>query len=173
MFIKNHTYFFGGDVLRCIHKVQMTPAPAAGLVNEKMEEFIMRLKKYLGILLSGIMVLSMTACAGADKGQTAAPESGQTEGTKKEQTQAEAGSGDVTKITMWSNDQHDQAVYEERIKAFNETIGKEKGISVEYTVYGSDYYTTLDVAVTAGEGPDIFKCNKIGNYAEAGYIMPW
>ena len=119
----------------------------------------MRLKKYLGILLSGIMVLSMTACAGADKGQTAAPESGQTEGTKKEQTQAEAGSGDVTKITMWSNDQHDQAVYEERIKAFNETIGKEKGISVEYTVYGSDYYTTLDVAVTAGEGPDIFKCN--------------
>lgn len=173
MFIKNHTYFFEGDVLRCIHKVQVTPAPAAGLVNEKMEEFIMRLKKYLGILLSGIMVLSMTACAGADKGQTAAPESGQTEGTKKEQTQAEAGSGDVTKITMWSNDQHDQAVYEERIKAFNETIGKEKGISVEYTVYGSDYYTTLDVAVTAGEGPDIFKCNKIGNYAEAGYIMPW
>ena len=88
MFIKNHTYFSGGDVLRCIHKVQMTPAPAAGLVNEKMEEFIMRLKKYLGILLSGIMMLSMTACAGADKGQTAAPESGQTEGTKKEQTQA-------------------------------------------------------------------------------------
>ena len=122
MFIKNHTYFFGGDVLRCIHKVQMTPAPAAGLVNEKMEEFIMRLKKYLGILLSGIMVLSMTACAGADKGQTAPPESGQTEGTKKEQTQAEAGSGDVTKITMWSNDQHDEAVSEERIKAFNETI---------------------------------------------------
>ena len=30
-----------------------------------------------------------------------------------------------------------------------------------------------DSAVTAGEGPDIFKCNKIGNYAEAGYIMPW
>ena len=28
-------------MLRCIHKVQMTPAPAAGLVNEKMEEFVL------------------------------------------------------------------------------------------------------------------------------------
>lgn len=45
----------------------------------------MRLKKYLGFLLSGIMVLSMAACAGTDKGLMAAPESGQTEGTKKEQ----------------------------------------------------------------------------------------
>ena len=43
----------------------------------------MRLKKYLGILLSGIMVLSMAACAGTDKGQTAAPESGQTEAAKQ------------------------------------------------------------------------------------------
>ena len=43
----------------------------------------MKLKKYLGVLLSGIMVLSMAACAGTDKGQTAAPESGQTGGTKR------------------------------------------------------------------------------------------
>lgn len=33
----------------------------------------MRLKKYLGVLLSGIMVLSMAACAGTDKGLMAAP----------------------------------------------------------------------------------------------------
>ena len=45
----------------------------------------MKLKKYLGVLLSGIMVLSMAACAGTDKGQTAARVSGQTGGTKKEQ----------------------------------------------------------------------------------------
>lgn len=38
----------------------------------------MKLKKYLGVLLSGIMVLSMAACAGTDKGQTAAPERGRT-----------------------------------------------------------------------------------------------
>lgn len=35
MLIKNHTYFFWGDVLRCNHEVQMTPALAAELVNEK------------------------------------------------------------------------------------------------------------------------------------------
>lgn len=84
-----------------------------------------------------------------------------------------ASAEDVQKITMWSNDQHDQKIYEEKIQKFNVTIGKEQGIEVEYTVYGSDYYSTLDVAVSAGEAPDIFKCNRIGDYAEAGYIMPW
>lgn len=79
----------------------------------------------------------------------------------------------VQVIRMWSNDQHDQSVIKEKIEAFNATIGKENGIAVEYTVYGSDYYSTLDVAVTSKEGPDIFKCNKIGKYAEAGYILPW
>lgn len=80
---------------------------------------------------------------------------------------------DVQVIRMWSNDQHDQAIIRQKIDEFNATIGKENGIAVEYTVYGSDYYTTLDVAVSAGEGPDIFKCNKIGNYSEAGYVLPW
>ncbi|MDD4310928.1 MAG: extracellular solute-binding protein [Eubacteriales bacterium] len=84
-----------------------------------------------------------------------------------------ASAEDVQTIRMWSNDQHDQKVINAKIEEFNETIGKEKGIAVEYTVYGSDYYSTLDVAVSADQGPDIFKCNKIGNYAEAGYIIPW
>ena len=84
-----------------------------------------------------------------------------------------AGAAEVQTIRMWSNDQHEQAVIKAKIDEFNATIGKENGIAVEYTVYGSDYYSTLDVAVTSGEGPDIFKCNKIGNYAEAGYILPW
>ena len=84
-----------------------------------------------------------------------------------------ASAEEVQVIKMWSNDQHDQAVFNAKIEEFNATIGKENGVAVDYTVYGSDYYTTLDVAVVGKEGPDIFKCNKIGNYAEAGYILPW
>ena len=90
-----------------------------------------------------------------------------------EHVHAGAAAPTVDTINMWSNDTHDQSVYEKVIEDFNNTTGKEKGIVVNYTVYGSDYYNALDVAVTAGEGPDIFKCNKVGKYSGAGYIMPW
>lgn len=108
----------------------------------------MRTRKYLSLALCMALLLSLCAFTPAS-------------------------AEDVQVIRMWSNDQHDQSVIHAKIDEFNATIGKENGIAVEYTVYGSDYYTTLDVAVSAGEGPDIFKCNKIGNYAEAGYILPW
>lgn len=103
------------------------------------------MKKLSALLLAFAMMLTMLSVASAD---------------------------DVQVIRMWSNDQHDQSVIKAKIEEFNATIGKENGIAVEYTVYGSDYYSTLDVAVTSKEGPDIFKCNKIGKYAEAGYILP-
>lgn len=130
------------------------------------EEKRMKMKKVMLMLLSAVLLVSAAGCGNA-KSEGADNESG----TAKEETKEEG--KDVQKITMWSNDQHDQKIFEEKIKEFNETTGKEEGIEVEYTVYGSDYYSTLDVAVSAGEGPDIYKCNKIGNYAEAGYIMPW
>ena len=76
----------------------------------------------------------------------------------------------VETVTIWSNDAHNKAQYEALINEFNETVGKEKGIVIEYTVYGGDYYSALDVALQAGEAPDIFKCNKIGQYASAGMI---
>lgn len=87
------------------------------------------MKKLSALLLAFAMMLTMLSAASAD---------------------------DVQVIRMWSNDQHDQSVIKEKIEAFNATIGKENGIAVEYTVYGSDYYSTLDVAVTSKEGPDIF-----------------
>lgn len=121
----------------------------------------MRMKKVLSLLFGAILTASLFACGGSGEKEASSGKG------------AEENAKDVQKITMWSNDQHDQEIIEEKIQEFNETVGKEKGIEVEYTVYGSDYYSTLDVAVSAGEGPDIYKCNKIGNYAEAGYIMPW
>lgn len=122
----------------------------------------MKMKKVFSLLVGAGLVVSLAACGSSGSESTSG---GKDVGEKAEK--------DVKKITMWSNDQHDQEIIEEKIQEFNDTIGKEKGIEVEYTVYGSDYYSTLDVAVSAGEGPDIYKCNKIGNYAEAGYIMPW
>ncbi len=77
----------------------------------------------------------------------------------------------IDTITVWSNDAHNKAQYEALIADFNETVGKEKGIVIEYTVYGGDYYSSLDVALQSGEAPHIFKCNKIGQYAASGHIL--
>lgn len=85
---------------------------------------------------------------------------------------ASAEEGKIDTITVWSNDAHNKAQYEALIAEFNETIGKEKGIVIEYTVYGGDYYSSLDVALQSGEAPHIFKCNKIGQYAASGHILP-
>lgn len=132
----------------------------------------MKRKAYISILAGAALALSLAAC-GKSASESSKNDTDTSAGSENDSSDNADAPAEVTTIKMWSNDQHDQAVYEEKIKEFNETIGKEKGIVVEYTVYGSDYYTALDVAVTAGEGPDIFKSNKIGNYAEAGYIMPW
>lgn len=138
------------------------------------KEGLMKGKKLTGIILGIWVLASVTGCGSTSSGtQASGQETAGNDITKSSIEETNAVPGEITKVTMWSNDQHDQAIIDEKIREFNETIGKEKGIEVEYTVYGSDYYSTLDVAVSAGEGPDIFKCNKIGNYAEAGYIMPW
>lgn len=131
----------------------------------------MKMKKVMLMLLSAALLVSAAGCGSTGKDAADSAKEADGQSAKDEDTKDKG--KDVQKITMWSNDQHDQKIFEDKIKEFNETTGVEEGIEVEYTVYGSDYYSTLDVAVSAGEGPDIYKCNKIGNYAEAGYIMPW
>lgn len=126
--------------------------------------------KILCVLLSLMLVMTFTACSTSSRNNSSTDNTGNDGGTTGKQTSDNV---KVDTIVMWSNDTHNQSVYEEAVKEFNNTIGKEKGIIVDYSVFGSDYYNTLDVAVTAGEGPDIFKCNKVGKYSEAGYIMAW
>lgn len=75
-------------------------------------------------------------------------------------------------IKVWSNDAHNKPEYDATVKKFNETIGKEKGIRIEYKVYGGDYYSAIDVAIAAGEEPHIFKSRKSGQYAETNKIVP-
>jgi len=81
-------------------------------------------------------------------------------------------SGKTEVIRIWSNDAHNRDEYTETIKKFHETIGKDKGIKIEYTVYGGDYYNSLDVAIAAGEEPHMFKSMKTGQYAQTGKIVP-
>ena len=83
---------------------------------------------------------------------------------------AEAAKNPVT-ITVWSNDAHSKDLFVEKVDNFNNNEGKELGIVIELSVYGTDYYSTLDVALQADEAPYIFKCNKIPQYARAGKLV--
>ncbi len=75
-------------------------------------------------------------------------------------------------ITVWSNDAHSKGVFTDFVEKFNNGPGKELGIIIELSVYGTDYYSVLDVALTGDDAPYIFKCNKIPQYASAGKLVP-
>lgn len=107
-------------------------------------------KKWMTILLAALIVLScipMFALADADK---------------------------VEHIVVWSDNAHEQTVREKQIEEFNATIGKELGIVIDYTVYGTDYSNTINIALMANDGPDLFRpsSNTFAGYVEAGYAVP-
>ena len=62
----------------------------------------------------------------------------------------------VTIVKVWNNTAHTKDVATELVDEFNSTIGKEKGIKIEYTVHGSDYQKVLDIAQQTGDMPDLF-----------------
>ena len=62
----------------------------------------------------------------------------------------------VTVVKVWTNTSHTKDVATELVDKFNSTIGKEKGIRIEYTVHGSDYQKVLDIAMQTGDMPDLF-----------------
>ena len=76
-------------------------------------------------------------------------------------------------IRVWSNDAHSKPVFTAFVEKFNNGPGKELGIVIDLQVYGTDYYSVLDVTLqnpdTSG-APHIFKCNKIPQYARSGML---
>jgi multiple sugar transport system substrate-binding protein len=63
---------------------------------------------------------------------------------------------------------------EEMVAKFNNGRGKEVNIQIEYTVYGADYFQALDVAINAGEEPEIFvPSENTPQLIMAGRLLPW
>ena len=61
----------------------------------------------------------------------------------------------VEVFKMWTNSS--TPLEEEQVVKFNETIGKENGIKIELTNYGSDYAKTVEMAIANDNAPDFFK----------------
>lgn len=84
-------------------------------------------------------------------------------------------SGGVTTVTVWSSDGSGKSTWEALVKKFNETTGKEKGVSIEWVTYGgSELSTVVDVAQKNGQLPEL--CNLTANQEKkfilSGDIIP-
>ena len=93
---------------------------------------------------------------------------------KKSSVRDGADDEDVQVVTVWSDNAHEQSVREAQIEEFNNTIGKQEGIRIDYTVYGTDYADVINVALMANEGPDLFRplSNTFAENVNAGYAVP-
>jgi multiple sugar transport system substrate-binding protein len=88
-----------------------------------------------------------------------------------------AGSRDrtgVTTIRVWTDNASDKALREQQVARFNEGVGKEKGIKIEYTVYGTNYHELIRNATMSGNAPEIFRSTgeDIQRFQAAGYLVP-
>lgn len=106
-------------------------------------------KKIVSLLLAGVMVLSMTACGSK----------GEEETKKQEKTEIVTEISEPIELQYWhsiSNPIHLE-VLENLVEEFNETVGKEKNISVVPTFNGSsaDLYSNVIAAIKAGTAPDV------------------
>ncbi len=77
-------------------------------------------------------------------------------------------------ITVWSDNAHEKELRMKQVEEFNNTIGKEKGIHIEYTVYGDSYSDSIKIAAQADEAPDMFRADTkfMQDFVNAGYVVP-
>ncbi|GHT71208.1 sugar ABC transporter substrate-binding protein [Spirochaetia bacterium] len=79
----------------------------------------------------------------------------------------------VETIRVWSDNAHEATLRNKQIEAFNNGIGKEKGIKIDYQLYGSNYWDVIKVAAQSGDAPDLYRPQiPVQDFLDAGYIIP-
>lgn len=122
-------------------------------------------RKTLALLLSVLMIVGLLAACGKsedndNKTPDTTTENNDTSTDKKDDEKDEASSSEVETIRVWSDNAHEKELRDKQVAEFNEGIGKELGINIEYTVYGSNYTDTIKIAVQADEAPDLFRSDS-------------
>jgi multiple sugar transport system substrate-binding protein len=79
----------------------------------------------------------------------------------------------ITTIRVWTDSASDKVVREQQIARFNEGEGKQKGIKIEYTVYGTNYHEVIRNAVLADTAPEVFRSTgeDIFQFQAAGKLV--
>ena len=82
----------------------------------------------------------------------------------------------VETVHVWSSSGGSKAVWEKLVEDYNSTRGKEKGIKIKLTTYGSDYGTIVDVARQNDQLPEIvdtgYGQTKFLEYIKTNDIIP-
>ncbi len=109
----------------------------------------MKIKKIAGLALCAVMAVgSFSGC-----------------GNKK------ADNKDVVTVSVWTGGSSDFDVCSELIGNWNDTVGKEKGVYIDYQLKGGDTLSqNIEIALKAGNAPDLFYSGSMKSFAENGYI---
>lgn len=124
-------------------------------------------KKWISAMLAAALSVSLLSGCGS-KAKTNTPDASgaaQADGSAAAQNEV---------IRVWSDNAHEKELRMEQIAEFNNTIGKEKGITIEYTVYGANWEDTIKVAAQADEAPDLFRPNGtfLKEFVDSGFLVP-
>lgn len=125
---------------------------SAIFILERMRVCMKKRGKLLAAVLAGVMAASVFAGC-APKNETAS-------------------GGGVTKVVWWRSSGHDKAFMQEKFNKFNETVGKEKGIELEYVAKEGDMEEMLNLAYTSDQAPDLFGTWQIEMRAQKDQIIP-
>jgi multiple sugar transport system substrate-binding protein len=134
-------------------------------------------KKISACLLIGAMALSMFAGCGGGSDNSSAASSTPDASAPASSTASSAASTvepvATEKIRVWSDNAHEKALRDEQVQRFNDTIGKEKGIELEYTVYGTGWADTIKIAAQADDAAELYRPNTTPlEFVESGYLLP-
>ena len=139
------------------------------------------------LLAAGMSVTALAACSSGDTGATTAASKAETTkaadagaDTTEKETEApeedatQAGDAEIETITVWSDNAHEKELRVKQVEEFNNGIGKELGINIEYTVYGANFGDTIQIAAKAGDTPDMFRSDTkwMNDFVEAEYVIP-
>lgn len=105
-----------------------------------------------------VLVLALIMTTGMFSGCTGSKES--------------SNNADVKTVTVWSGNTHSKNVVQELVDEFNNGVGKEKGIAIDYQVKDSSSYNqTIELALQSGEAPDMFTTTLV-KAVENDYVLP-
>lgn len=135
-----------------------------------------KLNKFLVLLVCVVLLASsLVACGNKDDEDDKKNNNATTDTTEdNDDTEDVAEEVEMETITVWTDNAHEKTLRDQQIEEFNNTIGKELGINIEYTVYGDNYTDTVKIAAQADEAPDLYRADSkyIQEFIDAEYVIP-
>ena len=135
-----------------------------------------KLNKFLVLLVCVVLLASsLVACGNKDDEDDKKDNNATTDTTEEnDDTEDVAEEVEMETITVWTDNAHEKTLRDQQIEEFNNTIGKELGINIEYTVYGDNYTDTVKIAAQADEAPDLYRADSkyIQEFIDAEYVIP-